>query len=332
MSAIEPDQEVELSESPAPQTPEARRRRFVRTRGAVDESLKRLRPGSRVRVVTGRAFQGVWNDGFIHAGNIAYLTLLTLFPFFIVVAAIAQAFGRGAETLEAVRQFLLQVPADVRTVLEKPISDVLSARSGTLLWVGALAGLWSVGGFIATLKDILYRAYGVRSTSTFWMARLRYTLITLGSVLLVLVSFLVQAVLTAAQQFIYRLLPFVDDQLDLLLTASKLIPGLFIFGAFYLLFYVMTPRTYRRGCRKYPGPLFIAIWWLLVTAMLPWVLGLIGGYDLTYGSLAGVMIALVYFFTLGLGVVFGAHLNAALAEVPDDALKGPVPEGVKDAS
>jgi membrane protein len=331
MSVVEPDQEVELSESPAPQTPEARRRRFVRTRGAVDESLKRLGPGSRVRVVAGRAFQGVWTDGFIHAGNIAYLTLLTLFPFFIVVAAIAQAFGRGAETLEAVRQFLFQVPADVRGVLEKPIRDVLSARSGTLLWVGALAGLWSVGGFIATLKDILYRAYGVRSSSTFWAARLRYTLITLGSVLLVLVSFLIQALLTGVQQFVSRLLPFADDQLQLILTASRFVPGLFIFGAFYLLFYVMTPKRYRR-CTKYPGPLFIAFWWLLVTALLPSVLEMLGGYDLTYGSLAGVMIALVYFFTLGLGVVFGAHLNAALAEVPDDALKGPVPEGAKDGS
>jgi membrane protein len=327
----EPEQEVELSERPAPQTPEARRRRFVRTRGAVDESLRRLGPGSRVRVVAGRAFQGVWTDGFIHAGNIAYLTLLTLFPFFIVVAAIAQAFGRGAETLVAVRQFLMQVPPDVSTVLEKPISDVLSARSGTLLWVGALAGLWSVGGFIATLKDILYRAYGVRSTSTFWMARLRYTLITLGSVLLVLVSFLLQAMLTAVDQFVSRVFPFADDQLRLLLTASRFIPGLFIFGAFYLLFYVMTPKRYRR-CTKFPGPLFIAGWWLLVTALLPAVLGLIGGYDLTYGSLAGVMIALIYFFTLGLGVVFGAHLNAALAEVPDDALKEPAHSEARDVT
>lgn len=326
---VTPEQEVDLSESPAPQTPEARRRRFVRTRGRVDESLKRLGPGSRIRVVTGRALQGVWTDGFIHAGNIAYLTLLTLFPFFIVVAAIAQAFGRGAETIVAVRQFLMQVPLDVRTVLEKPIGDVLAARSGTLLWVGALAGLWSVGGFIATLKDILYRAYGVRSTSTFWMARLRYTLITLGSVLLVLVSFLVQAVLTGADQFVSRVIPFADDQLRFLISASRLIPGLFIFGAFYLLFYVMTPRRYRR-CIKWPGPLFIAFWWLLVTALLPSVLGLLGGYDLTYGSLAGVMIALVYFFTLGLGVVFGAHLNAALAEVPDDALKGPAQESARD--
>ncbi|HEV2569793.1 YihY/virulence factor BrkB family protein [Sphingomonas sp.] len=327
MDLIDETQEVELPHGPAPQTPEARRRRLLRTRKRVDDTLKKLGPGSRVRVVLGRAFEGVWNDGFIHAGNLAFLTLLTLFPFFIVVAAIAQTFGRDAATLDALRQFLAQVPSDVAKVLEKPISDVLTARSGSLLWLGALGGLWSTGGFVATLKDILYRAYGVRSASTFWAARLRYTAITIGSVLLVLVSFLLQAVLAGLEQFVVRLFPFSDESLLLLLSASRLIPGLFIFGAFYLLFYVMTPRRYRgRGCRKYPGPLFITFWWLLVTSLLPPTLTLLGGYDLTYGSLAGVMIALVYFFTLGLGVVFGAHLNAALAEVPQSALKDAQPQ------
>ena len=35
--------------------------------------------------------------------------------------------------------------------------------------------------------------------------------------------------------------------------------------------------------------------------LLPEVLGLLGGYDLTYGSLAGVMITLLFFFVVGLG-------------------------------
>lgn len=318
--------EITEASGPAPQTPEARRRRLIRTRQRVDDTLEHLRPGSRLRVVLGRTFEGLWNDGFIHAGNLAYLTLLTLFPFFIVVAAIAQAAGRDAATMEAVRQFLAQVPPSVASVLEKPISSVLEARTGRLLWIGAIAGIWSTSGFVATIKDILYRAYGVRSQSPFWMARLRYTAITLGSVLLVLISFLLQAVLAGVEQVIFALFPFADQSLMLALSASRLIPGLFIFGAFYLLFYVMTPRRYRgRQCRKWPGPLFIAVWWLLVTSFLPRLIGLIGSYDLTYGSLAGVMIALIYFFALGLGVTFGAHLNAALAEVPKSALKEPDP-------
>ena len=62
------------------------------------------------------------------------------------------------------------------------------------------------------------------------------------------------------------------------------------------------------------------MWWLLVTTLLPPTLSLLGGYDLTYGSLAGVMIALIFFYIVGLGLVMGAELNAALAEVPLDEL------------
>ena len=41
-------------------------------------------------------------------------------------------------------------------------------------------------------------------------------------------------------------------------------------------------------------------------------------YDLTYGSLAGIMITLFFFWLVGLGVVAGAELNAALSETPEE--------------
>ena len=52
--------------------------------------------------------------------------------------------------------------------------------------------------------------------------------------------------------------------------------------------------------------------------LLPPTLSLLGGYGRTYGSLAGVMITLIFFFLVGLGVVIGAELNAALAEFPEE--------------
>ena len=63
------------------------------------------------------------------------------------------------------------------------------------------------------------------------------------------------------------------------------------------------------------------VWWLGTTALMPVVLSMIISYDLTYGSLAGVMLALIFFYIIGLGVVFGAQLNAALAEVPETEIK-----------
>jgi membrane protein len=101
-----------------------------------------------------------------------------------------------------------------------------------------------------------------------------------------------------------------------------------LFATFYTLFLVLTPARYRkRGCRKWPGALLVTLWWMATVALLPATIGLLGGYDLTYGSLAGVMIVLLFFFVIGLGVVMGAELNAALAESRATALKGEVYSG-----
>ena len=108
----------------------------------------------------------------------------------------------------------------------------------------------------------------------------------------------------------------------------RLVPAATLFFTFYVLFFALTPARYRKhACPKWPGALLITVWWLVTVEVLPRALGLLGGYSLTYGSLAGVMIALIFFFVIGLGVVMGAELNAALAEAGATALKGEVYTG-----
>jgi membrane protein len=301
----------------SPESPEARARR-----GRWGRTRDRLAPGSRAYEVLKRVAIGVYSDGFIHAGNLAYLALVTLFPFFIVTAAVAQAFGHAPDTLAAVANFLETLPPSVADVLRKPIADVLGARSGSLLWLGALVGLWTVGSFIETIRDILRRAYGTRPTAAFWRSRLRSVAIIVISVILALTALSAQIFLTAIEQFVSRLLPFAGE-VATWVRLSRLVPAAVLFGALYALFYSLTPSKYRYSeCPKWPGALFVALWWMITTMALPLFLGLLGGYDLTYGSLAGVIIALIFFWVIGLGVVFGAELNAALAETPETGLKG----------
>ena len=263
-----------------------------------------------------RAAIGVYNDGFIHAGNLAYLALLTVFPFFIVAAAIASLLGQGPETQRAVASFLHVLPPEVSDILRKPIRDVLAARQGAVLWFGALVGLWTVGSFVETLRDIFRRAYGVRATRAFWRYRLGSALVIIAAVILALLSLVVQGILLGVEQFVYRLLPHAED-VARWIGISRAIPGVVMFGALYMLFLSVTPGKYRKSaCRKWPGALFTTAWWVGITALLPAVIARFTNYDLTYGSLAGVIVALLFFYLVGLGLVFGAHLNAALAE-PD---------------
>jgi membrane protein len=300
----------------SPESPEARRKRLAKAKarfGTIRESFRR---GSRSWEVIKRVAIGVYSDGFIHAGNLAYLALLSIFPFVIVAAAIARLFGQTEEGMAAVNGLLQTMPKDVAEVLRRPIRDVIEARSGGLLWLGALIGLWTTGSFIETIRDIIRRAYGVSFSRPFWEYRLGSAGMIIASVILAMIAFAASILLSGVQQFIVRLIPGADDVVGLL-TLLRAAPALVLFLSLYLLFYTLTPKRYRIGaCPKWPGAAFVAGWWVLTTALLPVTLANLGGYDLTYGSLAGVMIALIFFFVIGLGLVIGAELNAALAETP----------------
>ncbi|MBX3565621.1 MAG: YihY/virulence factor BrkB family protein [Sphingomonas sp.] len=298
----------------SPESPEARRRGF-------GKRLEDLGFSQRALEILKRVGVGTYTDGFTHAGNLAYLSLVTLFPFFIVTAAIARVFGRREDTIAALNAFLNTVPPDVANLLAQPIRDVLEARSGNLLWFGAIVGLWTTAGFIETLRAILRQAYGTQSSTPFWRYRLGAIGMIVGAVILAMAAFSFQVILTGVEQLLYRVFPFAVEAQQAV-SIGRLAPGLALFGALYILFYSLTPAKYRKTtCLKWPGAALVTGWWLGTTALLPRVLSLLGGYDLTYGSLAGVMIALIFFFIIGLGVVIGAELNAALAEVPQEGLE-----------
>ena len=302
----------------SPQSPEARLKdaALAKAHGEEPTPPPTTKNVSRAWIVTKRVAWGVYTDGFIHAGNLAYMSLLSIFPFIIVALAVAQLVGQGQGGQQAMDALLQTMPRNVAEVLRKPIEDVIAARSGTLLWLGGLLGLWSVGSFIETIRDIIRRSYGVKATHPFWEYRLASAGLIVGAVLAIMISFSASVVMSSVQSFIVAEIPRAEQVMGFF-TVLRVVPALILFGALYVLFYVLTPGRYRtKKCPKWPGAAFVAGWWVLISALLPGVLWALGSYDLTYGSLAGVAIALLFFWLVGVGVVFGAELNAALAETP----------------
>ena len=270
---------------------------------------------------------GVYNDGFIHAGNLAFLSILALFPFFILATAIAQLLGQSADGAKTVATILATLPPQVASVLAGPINEVLTVRTGTLLWLGALVGLWTAASYIETIRDILRRAYGVKFSAPFWTYRLLSIAWILVAVLVLMAAFGATVALTSIQHIVVERMPG-SSGLATTLGIYRIAPAIALFVTFYFTLLALTPSRYRKiGCRKWPGALLITVWWLVTAELLPVTLSLLGGYEITYGSLAGVAIVLIFFFVIGLGVVTGAELNAALADPGAYALKGEIYSG-----
>jgi membrane protein len=300
-------------------SPEARRKEALKHKAGlkahVAHAVGRHR---RAFEVARRVVIGTYNDGFIHAGNLAYMSVLALFPFFITSAALFSLVGEESERAATVNALILALPPSVAEVVGPVGQTVIEARTGWLLWVGALFGLWTVGSLIETIRDILRRAYGTQATAAFWKYRLLSAAIIVGAVILLMLSLIAQFLIGAAQQVIEVWLPELNALIGQL-ALSRVVPAVGLFVSLYLLFYALTPATYRkRRYPKWPGALLVAGWWIGVTIALPPLLRSVFSYDLTYGSLAGFMITLFFFWLVGLGMVMGAELNAALAETPEE--------------
>ena len=303
----------------SPLSPEARRRTVLRRRKSERSKeteaswFQRLKPGQKTIEVVKRTAVGVYTDGFTQAGNFAYLSLLAVFAFFIVAAAVAGVFGRTQLGFDLIQSFFQTVPRSVSDALRTPVESAMTARSGPVLWLSAVVGLWTTGSLIETIRAALHDAYGTTAQRPFWQYRLRSIAIIIGAVLLAMIAFSTQVLVTGAEQFVYTYLPWARN-ISRILSIGRFIPFFVLFGALYILFRAITPRDYRGpDCPKWPGAVLVSAWWLASTMLLPLFLANATNYDLTYGSLAGVIIALIFFYLIGLGMVTGAHLNAALA-------------------
>ena len=278
-------------------------------------------PGTRVFETLRRTVLGTWQDGFIHAGNLAYLSMLAIFPFFIIGAALFELFGGREQALALVNAVLVATPPTVSRALQPVAMEIVDVPQGWVLWLGVGVALWTASNLIETIRDILRRAYGTRQLMAFWKARLFSAAFIIGSVVLLMVSLFASVMIGTIQEVIQTSLPRLSELVGAL-QISRILPALGLTVSLYLLFYSLTPPRYRRArYPKWPGALFTAVWWIGVTTALPPILRSAFTYDLIYGSMAGIIIALFFFWLVGLGLVIGAELNAALAE-PEKELQG----------
>lgn len=265
---------------------------------------------------------GVYTEGFVNAGNFAYLSIVTLFAFCIVAAAIAGSLGQTQSGLALIDAFFETVPDGVKAALSDPVHAAMGARSGPLLWLSAAVSLWTTTSLIETIRDVLHRAYGTQPERWFWQYRLGSFAVIVAAVILAMAAFSAQVLVVAIEDLVYRFVPAAERAADYF-AWGRIIPFAVLFLAIYTIYRGLAPRKYRGSLYpKWPGAVLVSAWWVGCTMVLPWFVSTVTNYDLTYGSLAGIMIALIFFYLIGLGMVTGAQLNAALANATEIGLKG----------
>lgn len=266
---------------------------------------------ARAGEVVRQTIVGTMQDGMIHAGNIAYLSIVTLLPLIILVTAVTGVFGQTEAGQAVIGGLLASMPDAARNVLEPVITEVLTVRTGNLLWAGAAMALWTVAGFVETIRDIFHRAYQSERGRPAWVYRLISIGSTLIAVILLLAAFISQLVLQLVLRYLDYFLP-VDIVIPAWADFSRLVPSMLIFLALWAIYKLLAPADFR-GCPAWPGALLTSMVWIAAAMLIGPILATFGGMSRTYGALSGVMVTMLFFYIVGLSLVVGAQLNAALA-------------------
>ena len=269
------------------------------------------RIGSRVVAAVRRL---VVDGGITMAGHLAFVGLLALFPFLIFLTALAGFFGQTELGTHFVAFFLEQMPEQIAEVLYVPILEVLQETRGELLTIGILLSVWTASSGLEAARISLDRAYFSARRRPLWRTRIE-------SMLLVILA--ASCILTAMLALVLG--PVAWAELQHWVALPRLLellwnPVRYGFGAVLILgavsgLYFLLPAARLRPRWVLPGAALVTVLWLLTATAFSFYVSHFGSYTVTYGSLAGIILTLLFFYVLAVIFIFGAEFNAALARV-----------------
>ncbi|MBU3887394.1 YihY/virulence factor BrkB family protein [Methylosinus sporium] len=251
-------------------------------------------------------------DGFAIASHIALSTLMSLFPFLIVVTAFAGLLGSKSLADEAGRLLLDAWPPEVAEPIAREIRRVATEPQAGNLTFGALFAVYFASSGLESLRIGLNRAYETPESRSWWLLRLESIFYVIGSAAALLaLSVLVvlgPLITDAAARYFDWFAPF-----ETMVTLARYGVATLILALTLLSVHAWLPAGRRRFLDILPGVLATLLLWLVAGAAFGRYLAAFSErYALTYAGLASAMIALVFLYFSGVIFIYGGELNAAI--------------------
>ncbi|MDE3015804.1 MAG: YihY/virulence factor BrkB family protein [Pseudomonadota bacterium] len=254
------------------------------------------------------------HDGIEHAGYLAFLGLLAMFPFLVFTVAVIGVIGQGEAGATFITSVLNQLPGHITAALQPRIVEIVSGPPQGLLTISILGAIWTASSAVEGLRTILNRAYHVATPPAYWFRRslsilqlLFFTFIMVTGMLLVVA--------------IPLLLRHVEDWLGIHLISeyqqqwSRALFGISI-GALFIAvcaMYYLIPNIKQRIASVAPGAIIVVALWLGAAWLFTLYLSNFHQVSLIYGSLGGIIAALVFFYICNIIFIFGAEFNHQIA-------------------
>jgi membrane protein len=254
------------------------------------------------------------------AAALTYYGLLAMFPGLIAVVSIVGLFGDPESTTDTITQMLNEIaPNTAADSFAAPVRSVIENRNraGIFLVLGVGLAVISASSYIGAFMRAQLVIYGSESSEPFWKSRPRQMLFTLG--MIVGATLITMAIVLSGP-----LLQAVADPLGVGGTAIdvwRVVKWPVVLAMVVLLFaglYYVTAPSRRAGFHVVTAGSMLAVAiWGLASAGLALYVSNFGSYDKTYGTLAGVVVLLIWIWLTNVALLLGAEMNASRERAPE---------------
>ena len=249
------------------------------------------------------------------AAMLSFYLLLATFPLLLSLISLLGMLLQSDQSIQrAIQDYLSRIaPASASSLVESVLDQISKGSNGSTLSLGIFFSLWVASSGMTALINALNVAYEVKEARPWWKKRLVAMALTLGTVFfmggaLVLLGYGRRIGKSLANQW--------HLGTTLFSTAWTLLEWVLLLGflltAFNLL-YLFAPNVKRRQWHwLMPGTVLGVTLWLAFSYAFKTYLSFFNRYNTTYGSIAAVIILLLWFYFSGIALLLGAELNSIL--------------------
>jgi membrane protein len=248
------------------------------------------------------------------AAGLTYYAVLSMFPALLALIAVLGVVGQGASTTDTLLELIARIGNDDAVEqLRGPITQMTQTNAaGFALVVGLLGALWSASGYVGAFGRAMNKIYEVDEGRPFWKLRPVNLAVTVGAVVLAALVLLGLVVTGPFAREVGETLGLGDTAITVWNIGKW--PVLLLVVVFLVaVLYYATPNVRQPKFRwiSVGAGLAIVVWIVASVAFGVYVANF-GSYNKTYGSLAGVIILLLWLWLTNLALLFGAEVDAEL--------------------
>jgi membrane protein len=246
------------------------------------------------------------------AAALTYYAVLAIFPALLALVSILGVFGQGTSTTEALVEVAGGLAPEGATDTISDVVDQLQTNRGAGLGLvlGLAGALWSASAYVNAFSRAMNRIYEIDEGRPIWKLRPVMLLVTLLSVVLTAVAALILVLSGPVAQAVGDAVGL-GDQAVTVWNIAKWPVLLAIVIVVVAILYYATPNVRQPKFRwMSTGSLIAIVVWILASAAFGFYVANFGNYNKTYGSLATVIIFLLWLWITNLALLFGAEFDA----------------------